>query len=86
MHTAKGQFRSPESRQIGVRAEGDRSLLVVDGQKLLQIEDLDTMSWLFAAYYDVVFVSSDLPPATWRYTGGLGKTTEVTKLSSGGDL
>jgi hypothetical protein len=86
VHATERQLRIPERSQIGVRAESDGAFLVVDGQKLLEIENLNAVAGLFTTDNDIVLVSPNFSPAARRYTGSLRKTTQVPELSSGGDL
>lgn len=76
----------PEGREVLVGVEGHGALLVVNVQELLQVEELDTVTGLFTAYDEEVVVGSELPPAAGGNACGLRKTSEVTELTSGGDL
>lgn len=85
VYTPEGEV-VPVAGEIGVRAEGHGTLLVVDVQKLLQVEDLDTMAGLLTADDDVVLECADLAPLARVDTSRLGQTAEVSELSSRSDL
>lgn len=72
VHTSQGKI-VPITRKVGIGTEGDRALLVVDVQELLQVEDLNAVARFFAANNNVVLECTDLTPLAGSNASSLGK-------------
>ena len=85
MSTAIGEV-AVEASEILDRVKGDRPLLIVDIQQLLQVEYLDMMVIGLATNDYVVLVGSDLTPLTCGGSCSLRKTAKISQLASSCDL
>ena len=85
MHASQRKI-IPISGKIGIGAKRDGTLSIIDVKQLLQVKNLNAVTWLLTADNNVVLVCTDLAPLARSNTGSLGKTTKVSELSSRGNF
>jgi hypothetical protein len=74
-----------EAGQVLGRVKGD-GLAVVNGEQLLQVEDLDVVVVGLAADHNIVLEEADLTPDGSRGASSLGQATEISELATEDDL